>query len=81
MIDFLAVLFGIAISGERTLEAFYERLQPFAPPFMVLFERERLTARSTLSRFPDLDHAVRRARGLRSLSQVEGGVNRRSHVR
>jgi len=26
VIDFLAVLFGYAISGERTLEAFYERL-------------------------------------------------------
>jgi hypothetical protein len=34
MIDFLAVLFGYAISGERTPEAFYERLQPFAGPFM-----------------------------------------------
>src|SRR5258707_3363483 len=51
VIDFLAVLFGYAISGERTLEAFYERLQPFAGPFMALFERERLPARSTLSRF------------------------------
>jgi hypothetical protein len=50
-IDFLAVLFGYAISGERTLEAFYERLQPFAVPFMALFERDRLPARSTLSRF------------------------------
>ena len=37
VIDFLAVLFGYAISGERTLEAFYERLQPFAGPFMALF--------------------------------------------
>jgi hypothetical protein len=34
LIDFLAVLFGYAISGERTLEDFYERLQPFAIPFM-----------------------------------------------
>ncbi len=51
VIDFLAVLFGYAISGERTLEAFYQRLQPFAVPFMALFERERLPARSTLSRF------------------------------
>ena len=33
VIDFLAVLFGYAISGERTLEEFYERLQPFAVPF------------------------------------------------
>jgi hypothetical protein len=32
VIDFLAVLFGYAISGERTLEAFYEQLQPFAIP-------------------------------------------------
>jgi hypothetical protein len=27
VIDFLAVLFGYAMSGEHTLEAFYERLQ------------------------------------------------------
>ncbi len=51
VIDFLAVLFGYAISGERTLEAFYERLQPFAIPFMALFERDQLPTRSTLSRF------------------------------
>lgn len=51
VIDFFAVLFGYAISGERTLEAFYQRLQPFAIPFMALFERDRLPARSTLSRF------------------------------
>jgi len=51
VIDFLAVLFGYAISGERTLEAFYQQLHPFAVPFMALFERDRLPARSTLSRF------------------------------
>src|SRR5947209_2857377 len=51
VIDFLVVLFGYAISGERTLENFYERLQPFAAPFMALFERDQLPARSTLSRF------------------------------
>jgi hypothetical protein len=51
VIDFVAVLSGYAISGERTLEAFYERLHPFAPAFMALFGRERLPARSTLSRF------------------------------
>jgi hypothetical protein len=50
-IDFLAVLFGYAISGERTLEEFYGRLQPFAVPFMALFEREQLPSRSALSRF------------------------------
>ena len=32
VIDFLAVLFGYAISGERTLEAFYEQLLPLAQP-------------------------------------------------
>ena len=51
LIDFLAVLFGYAISGERTLEEFYQRLQPFAVPFMALFERDQIPARSTLSRF------------------------------
>jgi hypothetical protein len=51
IIDFLAVLFGYAISGERTLENFYERLQPFAGPFMALFERDQLPSRSSLSRF------------------------------
>jgi hypothetical protein len=51
LIDFVAVLFGYAISGERTLEAFYERLLPWASAFMALFGRERLPARSTLSRF------------------------------
>jgi hypothetical protein len=51
VIDFLAVLFGYAISGERTLEAFYENLQPFAVPFMALFERTQLPSRSALSRF------------------------------
>ena len=51
VIDFLAVLFGYAISGERTLEEFYQRLQPFAIPFMALFERDRLPSRSALSRF------------------------------
>jgi hypothetical protein len=50
-IDFLAVLFGYAISGERTLEKFYQRLRPVAVPFMALFERDRLPSRSALSRF------------------------------
>jgi hypothetical protein len=51
LIDFLAVLFGYAICGERTLEEFYQRLQPFAVAFMALFERDRLPSRSALSRF------------------------------
>ena len=51
VLDFLAILFGYAIGGERTLEAFYAQLQPFAGPFMALFDRDQLPARSTLSRF------------------------------
>jgi hypothetical protein len=51
VVDFVVVLFGYALSGERTLEMFYERLQPFAVPFMALFGRDRLPVRSTLSRF------------------------------
>ena len=51
LIDFTVVVLGYAISGERTLEAFYESVQPFAAPFMALFGRERLPHRSTLSRF------------------------------
>jgi len=51
VIDFVAVLLGYAISGERTLETFYERLQPFAKAFMALFGRKRLPHRSTLSRY------------------------------
>src|SRR5438034_5813361 len=51
VIDFLAVLFGYAISGERTLEEFYEQLLPLGQPFMALFDRERLPSRSALSRF------------------------------
>jgi hypothetical protein len=45
------VLFGYAISGERTLEEFYQRLQPFAVPFLALFDRDRLPSRSALTRF------------------------------
>lgn len=51
VVDFVVVLLGYAINGERTLEAFYESVQPFAAPFMALFGRERLPHRSTLSRF------------------------------
>lgn len=32
LIDFVVVLLGYAVSSERTLEAFYERVQPFAAP-------------------------------------------------
>src|SRR6266516_4418163 len=59
VIDFVAVLLGYAVSGERTLEAFYERLSPWAAAFMALFGRDRLPARATLSRFlASLDQAA-----------------------
>jgi hypothetical protein len=51
VIDFVMLLLGYAVSGEPTLEAFYERLTPFAPTFMALFDRHKLPHRSTLSRF------------------------------
>jgi hypothetical protein len=51
VIDFLALLFGYAISGERTLQAYFERLAPFACPFTAVFERGALPHRATLSRF------------------------------
>ena len=51
LIDFVAVVIGYVLSGEPTLQAFYERLAPFAEPFMSLFERNQLPHRSTLFRF------------------------------
>jgi hypothetical protein len=50
-IDFLALLVGYAISGERTLTDFFERLAPFGSAFMALFGRRCLPHRSSLSRF------------------------------
>ena len=50
-IDFVVVLLGYAISGERTLEEFYERLAPFGKAFMSLFGRVRLPSRSALSNY------------------------------
>ncbi len=36
-IDFLALLLGYAISGERTLSEFFDSLAPFQTAFMALF--------------------------------------------
>ena len=70
VIDFLAVLFGYAVSSEPTLATFFERLAPFADPFMALFGREQLPHRSTLSRFlADMDKPCVRA--LRTLFEHE----------
>jgi hypothetical protein len=51
VIDFAAALIGYLLSGQPTLLAFYDRLAPFADPFMALFGRNCLPHRSTLSRF------------------------------
>jgi len=51
VLDFVAVLLGYAISGERTLETFYQAVQPWEGPLMALFDREKLPSRSALSRF------------------------------
>src|SRR5215210_5142442 len=62
VIDFVAILLGYAASGEPTLQAFFDRLAPFAQPFMALFGRHHLPHRATLSRFlADVDVACRDA--------------------
>ncbi len=56
-IDFLALLLGYALSGERTLTDFFERVTPFEAAFMALFGRRCLPHRSSLSRFlADVDY-------------------------
>lgn len=45
-LDFLALL-GYAISGERTLADFFERLAPFGSAFMALFGRRGLPHRAS----------------------------------
>ena len=45
------MLIGYAISGERTLADFFERVEPFETAFMALFGRANLPHRSSLSRF------------------------------
>jgi hypothetical protein len=70
-IDFLALLIGYAISGERTLADFFERVAPEAPAFMALFGRRRLPHRSSLSRFlADVDRPCLEA--FRTLFQKHG---------
>src|SRR6266700_3342419 len=44
VIDFLVVLMGYARSCEPTRASYYERLLPFATPFMALFGRERVAS-------------------------------------
>jgi hypothetical protein len=51
LIDFVAMLIGYAVSGEPTLRAFCERVQPFASAFMALFGRADFPTAPTLSRY------------------------------
>ena len=50
-LDFLALLIGYAVSGERTLADFFHRAGSFEAAFMALFGRADLPHRATLSRF------------------------------
>jgi hypothetical protein len=50
-IDFVIVLLSYALSGEPTIQAFYERLAPVRDDFLALFGRRQLPSRSALSRF------------------------------
>ena len=70
LLDFVVVLVNYALSAEPTLQAFYERLWPFADEFMTLFGRKRLPSRSALSRFlAALDHTS--VENLRTLFQQD----------
>jgi hypothetical protein len=70
LIDFIVILMGYALSGEPTLQVFYERLFPFADEFMALFGRKQLPSRSALSRFlAALDQAS--VESLRTLFQED----------
>jgi hypothetical protein len=51
-LDFLVVLIGYAISGERTLSDFFERLAPFDTAFMALFGRGSASPSLQLESFP-----------------------------
>src|SRR6266699_3867007 len=51
LIDFAAMLIGYAVSGEPTLRAFCEHVQPFASTFMALFGRADFPTPPTLSRY------------------------------
>jgi hypothetical protein len=84
-IDFLALLIGYALSGERTLADFFERLAPFGSAFMALFGRASLPHRSSLSRFlADVDcpclQAFRRRFAQYSFARCMDPRNHRWHL-
>ena len=51
-LDFLALLIGYAVSGERRLPDFFDRLAPFGAAFMALCGRAGLPHRSSFSSIP-----------------------------
>lgn len=51
LIDFVVVLLGYALSGERSMHDFYQRLAAHGDLSMGIFQRDHLPHRSTLSRF------------------------------
>src|SRR5260221_9664168 len=81
-IDFLALLIGYAISGERTLADFFERLEPFETAFIAFFERNSLPHRSSLSRFlADVDRPCLEAFRMLSRSRaLQRGGRRKPFV-
>jgi len=79
VIDFVVMLMGYALSGEPTLKAYYERLQPFATAFMALFGRSQFPHRATalvasLPRWtsPLWKHSARCSSTMRSLAWDQG---------
>lgn len=50
-LDFVLFLVAYALSGEPTLQAFSDRLLPFADSFLALIQRQHLPHRATVSRF------------------------------
>jgi hypothetical protein len=65
VIDFVAVLFGYAVSAERTLEAFYQRLQPWASANVrALRTRPAACTFDPLALFGRLDPGTRRSPAL-----------------
>lgn len=73
-IDFVVVLISYALSGERALKAFYERLVPFADPFMALWTRAFARSLDALSF--SCSARLRECRGsAHALSRRSGGPN------
>jgi hypothetical protein len=80
-IDFLGLLVGYAISGERTLADFFERVAPLETAFMALFGRRCLPHRSSLSRFlADVDRPCLEAfRTLARAADIRGWLDSGNH--